>query len=1395
MGAFTSEVQKLYIAYFNRPADPGGLAYWEGQMAAGASQTQVANSFSASAEYQAIYAGKNNLELIGALYQNLFGRTADAGGLLFWAGEMAKGTVTITTVASALASGTTAGSADNIAITNKIAAATTFTTAIDTAEEIIAYSKAAAFAKAGTWLSPVKDATTLAAAATTLTATVADAVAAGSASTGQTFTLTAGVNTLTGTTGNDTFDARATLDSWTALDAIDGGLGNDVLNVATTATAAPVGATVTGVETIALSTTGAGYTIDTSVAGTFTGLTSLSVVDSTAGAVGITAAATTDITTGAIGALTIDGGKAVAASTTTGAVAIGGTTGPAGAITLAHTAQAASTISVLGGTSATVTTAQAVAGGAAGGTITVGSAAKAPTGAVIVTSTLASSNVTDGATSTAGAISVTGGSTVTVTQNIAATAAAALTILTGSVAANATGGAIGITGGATTTSATVNQTAAVTAVSSATAGVAGVIDGAVTIADKNAASATLAGTISTVSLTNFGNSTVDSSALTSVTLGGTGGTFGIGRGALTATPTANTLALNVATLTGTNTITDNEAATDDGFTTINLANSGTSVIADLVAADLATLNISGNGSLTLTANTLGGATTTAITSTSTGSVTLGGTLAAGTLYTGGVGVDTITLGASTKAITTGEGNDVVGITAALGTGGTVDGGAGTNTLKLTGTLAATLDDTITFATAVSNFSRLQLTDGATVNLTNLDSINYVTLSGGGTASLSGAATGATLVVSAAATSSTVALAADSSADTLNVVLTNAASTDYGTVVATTFETVALTATESGTLSTDATVIDTATVILDDATAKTITVDGNANVALTFAGTALTTLNASGMTRGGITLTTGALAGAAALTGGAGANTLDAKAAVAAVTLTGGAGVDTLLGSVTIASTLNGGGGNDILTGGVAADVITGGDGIDTFVFTSDATQDDVAGASAVNGVLINLSSSAVTTAAVFTATAKYLTGVAASVASNAATYMFNGESNTNASVVDTLSGIENATGTDLSDYIIGSDGTNNLVGGDEADLIDGGAGNDYLDSSVGNDIDTIIGGAGDDTFVLSDAGEADVWVEAASGGTDTIYVGSDLSFAGYAVGTTIALAAANASLAQFEQVALAAGVDVTFNSAQVTGLALKFAETAAGTSSVVVTASVATSAIDLSGFIFNPGVYTASNGTTTVLSAMTTGTDLIYINGGTGINAITGTTYADVITSGTGVDTLNITNGGTDTIVTTVGVAYASNAADVITGFTVGAAGDVLQIDISDSTAIGVGKELRAGGDIDTAIAGNLVIKAIAKDAATTLAAGDEALVITGTLADAAALVASIGTTGVITKNDTEAASIVVIWNDGTNTYVSAVHDAGTDATMTAADLTVVNMVTFVGVLTAWNTANLVAVS
>jgi len=180
-----SEVEKLYIAYFNRPGDIGGLAYWEGLLASGVSMTSIENSFSSSAEYQAIYTGQQNTVLITTLYQNLFGRTVSVmdEGVLWWANEMTDSHTspvkqTIQSIASVLSSGTTPGSADNIAINAKIAAATALTDRLETPAEREGYVGAAPFAVASTWLAPVNDAATLTTAMTSLDATIAAAVAA-----------------------------------------------------------------------------------------------------------------------------------------------------------------------------------------------------------------------------------------------------------------------------------------------------------------------------------------------------------------------------------------------------------------------------------------------------------------------------------------------------------------------------------------------------------------------------------------------------------------------------------------------------------------------------------------------------------------------------------------------------------------------------------------------------------------------------------------------------------------------------------------------------------------------------------------------------------------------------------------------------------------------------------------------------------------------------------------------------------------------------------------------------------------------------------------------------------------------------------------------------------------
>jgi hypothetical protein len=276
MGIYTSAVQKLYVAYFSRPADPLGLAFWEAQLAAnGGNTAAISTAFSGSAEYAALYAGQDYAQQVNNLYVNLFGRTAEPAGLAFWVLRLQTGLESIASIALSLANN--AQGTDATAVANKITAATAYTTAIDTTAEILGYSGYASNVIARAWLSTVTDTTaSLTAATASQDATIVSATALGGTP-GATFALTTGIDTVAGDTGNNAITAQyGTGATLTALDSIDGGAGTDTLSLSDLDgnTALPGGVTVKNVETVSFQSVGDYGSLDVS---TWTGLTTMNV--------------------------------------------------------------------------------------------------------------------------------------------------------------------------------------------------------------------------------------------------------------------------------------------------------------------------------------------------------------------------------------------------------------------------------------------------------------------------------------------------------------------------------------------------------------------------------------------------------------------------------------------------------------------------------------------------------------------------------------------------------------------------------------------------------------------------------------------------------------------------------------------------------------------------------------------------------------------------------------------------------------------------------------------------------------------------------------------------------------------------------------------------------------
>ena len=394
----------------------------------------------------------------------------------------------------------------------------------------------------------------------------------------------------------------------------------------------------------------------------------------------------------------------------------------------------------------------------------------------------------------------------------------------------------------------------------------------------------------------------------------------------------------------------------------------------------------------------------------------------------GSGNDSLTGNTAANSLNAGSGNDT--LEGGLGDD-TIDGGSGIDTAIFTGTTAATVNLTLTTVQVTGYGSDILLgienltsgngddvlTGNTLANALDGGSGNDSLLGGDGNDSLTGGLGDDTIDGGAGIDT---ALFTGSTAATVNLTLTTAQVTGYGTDVILGIENVT-----SGS-GNDSLTGNALANVLDGGSGDDSLLGGNGNDTLKggvgndtvnggtgvdladYTGTAAISINLALTTAQATGLGTDILLGIEKVTSGSGNDYLAGNTAANA--FDGGSGNDSIFGAD----------GNDTLNGNLGNDTIDGGAGIDTALFTGTA-------AAAVNLTL---------------ATAQ-VTGYGS----------------------DILLGIENVTSGSGNDILTGNAQANALDGGSGNDSLVGGDGDDSLTGNLGND--TIDGGAGIDTAFFS----------------------------------------------------------------------------------------------------------------------------------------------------------------------------------------------------------------------------------------------------------------------------------------------------------------------------------------
>lgn len=290
---FVDSVQRIFVAFYGRPADPAGLTFWTNQ----ANEKGIAgviNAFATSDEAFSLYGNQATTLFVNRIYLQLFGRDADASGLKYWVDRIeglskTESRVTKAEAALFILNGAQdgdlrqGGTLDLTGINKKVEIAKQFTAAVNTASEIRAYSGDDAARLARDYISSINADTVV---KEQNVNTIVAQLEAQFGTNGTTrFFLTPGLDSFPGTRGVDQYvaDNRGAQVVSQAGDSIDGGAqGDDSYLIQGRVGALP--GSISGIETIILQETqGTGVQLDLTnlrdTGGTTTSLRNLVLAD------------------------------------------------------------------------------------------------------------------------------------------------------------------------------------------------------------------------------------------------------------------------------------------------------------------------------------------------------------------------------------------------------------------------------------------------------------------------------------------------------------------------------------------------------------------------------------------------------------------------------------------------------------------------------------------------------------------------------------------------------------------------------------------------------------------------------------------------------------------------------------------------------------------------------------------------------------------------------------------------------------------------------------------------------------------------------------------------------------------------------------------------------------